>query len=211
MKKSNFPFIGLAGNIGVGKTTFTRKIALRQNWTPFYESVTDNPYLSDFYKNMGRWGFHLQIYFLHKRFDSHLQMSRIQSGVIQDRTIYEDMEIFARNLHELHHLSDRDWDNYCGLFSAMITFLKKPDLIVYLKASTDTLITRIHSRGRDYEQSIDPQYLHILNICYERWINSLPEKDILVIDTDEFNIYEQDDKLQHFESMILERLSLKSS
>ena len=165
MKKSNFPFIGLAGNIGVGKTTFTRKIALRQNWTPFYESVANNPYLSDFYENMDRWSFHLQIYFLHKRFDSHLQMSKIQNGVIQDRTIYEDMEIFARNLHKLHHLYDRDWDNYCGLFSAIITFLKKPDLIVYLKASTDTLITRIHSRGRDYEQSIDPQYLNILNIC----------------------------------------------
>ena len=211
MKKSNYPFIGLAGNIGVGKTTFTSRMAVRQNWTPFFESVADNPYLSDFYGDMDRWSFHLQVYFLHKRFDSHLQMSKTQSGVIQDRTIYEDVEIFARNLYEMHHLSDRDWDNYCGLFSAMTAFLKKPDLIVYLKARTDTLLTRIHSRGRDYEQSIDPQYLHSLNISYERWIKSLPRKEVLVIDTDEFNIHKQEDKLQHFESMILDRLLLKSS
>ncbi|MEC9457224.1 MAG: deoxynucleoside kinase, partial [Candidatus Neomarinimicrobiota bacterium] len=101
--------------------------------------------------------------------------------------------------------------NYCGLFSAMTAFLKKPDLIIYLKASTDTLLTRIHSRGRDYEQSIDPQYLHSLNISYERWIKSLPRKEVLVIDTDKFNIHKQEDKLQHFESMILDRLLLKSS
>ena len=149
MKKSNYPFIGLAGNIGVGKTTFTSRMAVRQNWTPFFESVADNPYLSDFYGDMDRWSFHLQVYFLHKRFDSHLQMSKTQSGVIQDRTIYEDVEIFARNLYEMHHLSDRDWDNYCGLFSAMTAFLKKPDLIVYLKASTDTCLLYTSPSPRD--------------------------------------------------------------
>jgi len=162
-QKPTHPFIGLAGNIGVGKTTFTTKIAERQGWAPFYESVSDNPYLSDFYGDMKRWSFNLQIYFLHKRFESHLQMSRVMGGVIQDRTIYEDVEIFARNLHEMGNMSDRDWENYLGLFTSMTSFLKKPDLIVYLRASTDTLLSRIKSRGRDYVQSIDPELL-ILNI-----------------------------------------------
>ena len=206
MKKSNYPFIGLAGNIGVGKTTFTSRMAVRQNWTPFFESVADNPYLSDFYGDMDRWSFHLQVYFLHKRFDSHLKMSKTQSGVIQDRTIYEDVEIFARNLYEMHHLSDRDWDNYCSLFSAMTSFLKKPDLVVYLKASTDTLLNRINSRGRDYEQSIDPEYLHSLNISYEKWINSVKEYPVMIVDTDGFNVFEDNKQLSEIERRILERL-----
>ena len=164
-KKIAYPFIGLAGNIGVGKTTFINFMSERQGWRPFYESVSNNPYLNDFYVDMKRWSFHLQIYFLHKRFESHLQMTRTNGGVIQDRTIYEDVEIFARNLHDMGNLSNRDWDNYLGLFKTMTPFLKKPDLIVYLKASTDTLLNRIQSRGRNYEQSINPEYLHILNIA----------------------------------------------
>ena len=163
-RKTAHPFIGLAGNIGVGKTTFTHQIAERQGWKPFYESVSNNPYLSDFYGDMKRWSFNLQIYFLHKRFEMHQFMSRSRGGVIQDRTIYEDVEIFAKNLHEMENMSDRDWENYSGLFSAMASFLIKPDLIVYLRASTDTLLSRIKTRGRDYEQTINPEYLHSLNI-----------------------------------------------
>ena len=206
LKKTAYPFIGLAGNIGVGKTTFTTQMAERNGWKPFYESVSDNPYLSDFYGDMKRWSFNLQIYFLHKRFESHLNMSRSNGGVIQDRTIYEDVEIFARNLHEMGNLSDRDWDNYLGLFVTMTYFLKKPNLIVYLRASTDTLLSRIHSRGRDYEQSIDPEYLHSLNIAYDKWINSVADYPVLTIETDGFNIFDNAEQLLVIEKRILERI-----
>jgi len=145
------PFIGLAGNIGVGKTTFTKKMADVFGWSPFYESVADNPYLSDFYGDMKRWSFNLQIYFLHHRFKAQKEMNKLNGGVVQDRTIYEDVEIFARNLHEMGRMDDRDWENYRNLFGIITGYLRKPDLIIYLRASTDTLQTRIHSRGRDYE------------------------------------------------------------
>ena len=206
LNKTAYPFIGLAGNIGVGKTTFTTQMAERNGWKPFYESVSDNPYLSDFYGDMKRWSFNLQIYFLHKRFESHLNMSRSNGGVIQDRTIYEDVEIFARNLHEMGNLSDRDWDNYLGLFVTMTSFLKKPNLIVYLRASTDTLLSRIHSRGRDYEQSIDPEYLHSLNIAYDKWINFVADYPVLTIETDGFNIFDNAEQLLVIEKRILERI-----
>ena len=205
-QKTPYPFIGLAGNIGVGKTTFTNFMSARQGWTPFYESVSDNPYLNDFYGDMKRWSFHLQIYFLHKRFESHLQISRSNGGVIQDRTIYEDVEIFARNLHDMGNLSNRDWDNYLGLFTTMTSFLKKPDLVVYLKASTDTLLSRIQSRGRDYEQSIDPEYLHILNIAYDKWVSSVTQYPVITVETDHFNIYKEDDQLSSIEKQILKMI-----
>ena len=205
-QKYTHPFIGLAGNIGVGKTTFTTKIAERQEWAPFYESVSDNPYLSDFYGDMKRWSFNLQIYFLHKRFESHLQMSTVIGGVIQDRTIYEDVEIFARNLHDMRNMSDRDWYNYLGLFKSMTSFLKKPDLIIYLRASTDTLLSRIKSRGREYEQSIDPEYLHSLNTSYDQWIDSARDYPVLIIETDRFNIFTDSEQLLEIEKKIVERL-----
>jgi deoxyadenosine/deoxycytidine kinase len=205
-EKTAHPFIGLAGNIGVGKTTFTAQMAERQGWTPFYESVSDNPYLNDFYGDMKRWSFNLQIYFLHKRFESHLQMSKSNAGVIQDRTIYEDVEIFAYNLHEMGNLSDRDWENYCGLFAAMTSFLKKPDLIVYLRASTDTLLSRIKSRSRGYEDSIDPEYLHSLNISYDKWISTVTGYPVLIVETDGFNIFEDQGQLSDIEKQILEKI-----
>ena len=206
MKNDKFPFIGLSGNIGAGKTTFTNHMSNRQNWLPYYESVSDNPYLSDFYGDMKRWSFNLQIYFLHKRFETHQEMSSKMQGVIQDRTIYEDVEIFARNLHEMGNMNKRDWENYCGLFQVMTSFLKKPDLIVYLKASTDTLISRIKSRGRDYEQSIDPEYLHSLNISYDRWVNSIKKIPVLVFESDGFNIFEDHEQLDNIEKQILEKI-----
>ena len=195
MKKTN-PFIGIAGNIGVGKTTFTDIVADRNGWHPFYESVMDNPYLSDFYVDMKRWSFHLQIYFLHHRFRNHVKMSNLSQGVIQDRTIYEDVEIFAKNLHELGNIDARDWESYRNLFKVMISFLRKPDLIIYLKASTDTLLTRIKKRNRSYEKTIDPEYLHTLNISYDKWISGIKDIPILIIDTNNFNIFKDKEALQ---------------
>lgn len=195
MKTSN-PFIGIAGNIGVGKTTFTDIIAERQGWHPFYESVMDNPYLSDFYGDMKRWSFNLQIYFLHHRFRNHVKMSNLSRGVIQDRTIYEDVEIFAKNLHAMGNMDDRDWENYRNLFKVMISFLRKPDLIIYLKASTDTLLTRIKKRNRSYEKTIDPEYLHTLNVSYDKWIASIKDMPVLTVDTNNFNIFKDQETLQ---------------
>ncbi len=193
------PFIGLAGNIGVGKTTFTKKMADVFGWSPFYESVADNPYLSDFYGDMKRWSFNLQIYFLHHRFKAQKEIFELSGGVVQDRTIYEDVEIFARNLYEMGRMDDRDWENYQNLFSIMADYLRKPDLIIYLKASTDTLQTRIHSRGRDYEISIDPEYLHQLNVAYDQWTSRLKDIPVLKIETDQFNIFRDTDQ---FESIL---------
>jgi len=200
------PFIGLAGNIGVGKTTFTKTMSERCGWQPFYESVSDNPYLNDFYKDMKRWSFNLQIYFLHKRFEMHKIMNNLDEGTIQDRTIYEDVEIFAKNLHELGNISDRDYENYSGLFSVMVSYLKKPDLIVYLRASTDTLLSRIEKRGRDYEGSISPEYLDSLNISYDRWINSEKDYPVLIVETDDFNIFDDLHQVQEIQDMILDRI-----
>lgn len=205
-QKTKASFIGLAGNIGVGKTTFTKLLSERLKWTPFFESVSDNPYLSDFYSNMKRWSFNLQIYFLHKRFEMHQKMSASPMSVIQDRTIYEDLEIFARNLYQLGELPQRDWDNYRGLFKVMTSYLKKPDLIIYLKADTDTLLSRIKKRGRDYENSIDPEYIHTLNISYDRWIESISDQAIMKIETDDFNIFEDTKVFDDIEKDILKRL-----
>ena len=205
-QKTKPSFIGLAGNIGVGKTTFTKLLSEKLNWTPFFESVSDNPYLSDFYTDMKRWSFNLQIFFLHKRFEMHQKMSGSLTSVIQDRTIYEDLEIFAKNLYRLGKLSQRDWDNYCGLFKVMNFYLKRPDLIIYLKADTDTLPRRIKKRGRDYENSIDPEYIHTLNISYDRWIESISDKPVMIIETDYFNIYENAEVFNNIQKDILKRL-----
>ena len=205
-QKTTPSFIGLAGNIGVGKTTFTKLLSEKLNWTPFFESVSDNPYLSDFYTDMKRWSFNLQIFFLHKRFEMHQKMSASLTSVIQDRTIYEDLEIFAKNLYRLGKLSQRDWDNYYGLFKVMNFYLKRPDLIIYLKADTDTLLRRIKKRGRDYENSIDPEYIHTLNISYDRWIESISDQPVMTIETDYFNIYEDAEAFNNIQKNILKRL-----
>ena len=205
-QKTKPSFIGLAGNIGVGKTTFTKLLSEKLNWTPFFESVSDNPYLSDFYSDMKRWSFNLQIFFLHKRFEMHQKMSASLMSVIQDRTIYEDLEIFARNLYQLGKLSQRDWDNYRGLFKVMNSYLKRPDLIIYLKADTDTLLSRIKKRGRDYENSIDSEYIHTLNISYDRWIESISDQPVMIIETDYFNIFEDTKTFNDIQKDILKRL-----
>ena len=201
------PFVGLAGNIGVGKTTFTELIAEKLGWIPYYESVADNPYLIDFYRDMSRWSFNLQVYFLHKRFKTHHEMSMSNGGVIQDRTIYEDVEIFARNLQEMNFMDKRDWENYRGLFSIMTSYLRQPDLIIYLKASTDTLLSRIKNRSRDYEKTIDPEYLHTLNVAYNKWINNIKNIPVLVIKTDGFNIFDDKEKLTKMLDEMQQRLA----
>ena len=188
------PFIGIAGNIGVGKTTFTKLVSEKMNLVPYYESVDDNPYLSDFYSNMERWSFNLQVYFLQHRFRHHIQIMNSSNGVIQDRTIYEDVSIFAYNLYDMKIMSKRDWDTYTELFNNMAQFLRKPDLIIYLKASTDTLINRIKNRNRDYEKDISEAYLHRLNIYYKKWFSSSNDFNVLEIDTNEFNIFNDLDK-----------------
>ena len=205
-QKTKPSFIGLACNIGVGKTTFTKLLSEKLNWTPFFESVSDNPYLSDFYTDMKRWSFNLQIFFLHKRFEMHQKMSASLTSVIQDRTIYEDLEIFAKNLYRLGKLSQRDWDNYYGLFKVMNFYLKRPDLIIYLKADTDTLLRRIKRRGRDYENSIDSEYIHTLNISYDRWVESLSDQTVMIIETDYFNIFEDAKAFNDIQKDILKRL-----
>ena len=196
------PFVGIAGNIGVGKTTFTKLLAEKYNWDEYYESVIDNPYLSDFYGNMKRWSFNLQIYFLQHRFASQVQISNNKKGVIQDRTIYEDVEIFARNLHDLGNMSDRDWETYKNLFGNMVQFLKKPDIIIYLKASTDTLISRIKTRNRDFEKNINPEYLYQLNNAYNTWAKNEKSLKILTINTNNFNVFKDKEKLDDIYKLI---------
>ena len=189
-------FIGIAGNIGVGKTTMTDIIAKHFGWKAYYESVIDNPYLEDFYENMKRWSFNLQVYFLSHRFQTHKQMTESDYSAVQDRTIYEDVEIFARSLYELGNMSQRDWDNYKALFTIMTSYLQKPDAILYLRASVDTLLTRIRKRSRGFEREISPEYLYRLNLAYERWIQKEQECNrVIVVETDNFNVFEDKDHL----------------
>jgi deoxyadenosine/deoxycytidine kinase len=188
--------IGIAGNIGVGKTTLTDWIARRLHWDPHYESVADNPFLGDFYADMDRWAFHLQIYFLQSRYRAHLELGQLERGVVQDRTIWEDVEIFARNLYQTGRLSEREWTTYYGLFHNMCRSLRRPDLLIYLRASVATLRERIRRRGRDFEQGIDPAYLAALNGLYDGWIGRIRDIPVIVVDGDHFNIFEDRAKMR---------------
>ena len=181
-------FIAIAGNIGVGKTTLTRLISAKMGWRAYYEKVIDNPYLSDFYEDMNRWSFHLQIFFLSNRFKSQKEINEWPNSCIQDRSIYEDVEIFARTLYENHKMSKVDYENYRALFEVMMEYLRKPDLIIYLQAPLQSLIDRILNRGRDYEQTIDKAYLEQLNQAYDRWIDEAEEKNLKVLRLDTTNI-----------------------
>ncbi len=175
--------IAIAGNIGSGKTTLTRMLAKRYGWTPKYESVDYNPYLEDFYADMKRWSFNLQIYFLNTRFKDVVDISNSQKTVIQDRTIYEDARIFAPNLHAMGNMSDRDFQTYSDLFNLMMSLVRTPDLMIYLRSTIPHLIAKIQKRGRGYEQTIQIDYLKGLNDRYEQWIADYKGK-LLVIDAD---------------------------
>ena len=184
--------IAVAGNIGSGKTTLTRMLAKHYGWTPKFESVDFNPYLADFYQDMSRWSFNLQIYFLNKRFQDVVEISKNKETIIQDRTIYEDARIFAPNLHEQGHMSDRDFDNYTDLFNLMMSLVKMPDLLIYIRSSIPNLVAQIQKRGREYEASMRIDYLQGLNDKYERWIGDYKGK-LLVIDGDRIKFQENPD------------------
>ncbi len=176
--------IAIAGNIGCGKTTLTRMLADHYGWQPRYESVSDNPYLEDFYADMERWSFNLQIYFLNRRFKEVVEISQKQNEIIvQDRTIFEDACIFAPNLHAQGMMSDRDFDNYKDLFDLMMSLVKLPDLMIYIRSSISTLVAQIQKRGREYEQTMRLDYLQGLEKRYEEWIEGY-EGRLLVIDGD---------------------------
>ncbi len=182
-------FVAVAGNIGVGKTNLTTLLANRLGWRAYYEPVINNPYLDDFYEDMERWAFHLQVFFLSKRFEIHREMVSSDDPCIQDRTIYEDKEIFAATLHRQGFMSDRDYDNYTALFDTMTSFLRTPDLVVYLRASVDTLMDRIRCRGRDCEREISGDYLHALNREYESWCERASVATrVLTIDTEDVDL-----------------------
>ena len=188
-------FCAVAGNIGSGKSTLTRLLAERFAWRPYYEHVDGNPYLADFYARMDRWSFHLQIYFLSKRFQHHQEILALPESVIQDRTIYEDAEIFAHNLHANGYLDDRDFENYCELFGIMLQFLEPPDLLIYLRTSVPVLENRIRTRGRDFERTIPAAYLEQLDSHYEDWISRYDLSPVLIVETDARNLVDEEAEL----------------
>ncbi|MCF0198084.1 MAG: deoxynucleoside kinase [Bacteroidaceae bacterium] len=176
--------IAVAGNIGSGKTTLTKMLVKRYGWTPQFEPVDNNPYLEDYYADMKRWSFNLQVYFLAKRFRDVVEISKSSDYIIQDRTIFEDARIFAPNLHDMGLMSDRDFQNYSELFDLMISLVKLPDLMIYIRSSIPNLVSQIQKRGRDYEKSIRIDYLQGLNDLYERWIATYPGK-LVIVDGDQ--------------------------
>ncbi|MCI0708222.1 MAG: deoxynucleoside kinase [Ignavibacteriae bacterium] len=199
-------FVAVAGNIGAGKSSLTRMLGERFRWKPYYESVDDNPYLSDFYGDMKRWSFHLQIYFLANRFKSHKLIVEGDSSVIQDRSIYEDAEIFARNLHDIGNMTDRDYENYVSLFHVMMEYLKPPDLMIYLQASVDTLVKQITRRGREFEQGIQRSYLEQLNRLYEEWIAGYKIGPLLVIPSDNLDFVNRKEDFEYIVRRVKESL-----
>ena len=179
--------IAIAGNIGSGKTTLTGLLAKHYNWEAQYEDVDDNPYLNDFYEDMQRWSFNLQIYFLNSRFSQIVQIRQSNKTVIQDRTIYEDAFIFAPNLHSMGLMSTRDFENYFALFNLMSSLIQPPDLLIYFRANIPTLVNQINNRGRKYENNIRLDYLRRLNERYEAWIETYNLGKLLIIDADKYN------------------------
>jgi deoxyadenosine/deoxycytidine kinase len=187
--------IAIAGNIGSGKTTLTTLLAKHYNWDTHFEDVEHNPYLNDFYDDMQRWSFNLQIYYLNSRFTQIQEIKKSEKTVIQDRTIYEDAYIFAPNLHSMGLMTTRDFENYFSLFNLMDSFISSPDLLIYLRASVPTLVNQIQKRGRDYEESIRIDYLKRLNERYEAWISTYDKGKLLIVDVDNNNFNENDEDL----------------
>ncbi|MGN1254845.1 MAG: deoxynucleoside kinase [Prevotella sp.] len=193
--------IAIAGNIGSGKTTLTKLLANRYGWTPRFEPVDNNPYLEDFYNDMNRWSFNLQIYFLNKRFKEVVEISQSNDTIIQDRTIYEDACIFAPNLHDQGYMSDRDFETYSDLFNLMMSLVKKPQLMIYIRSSIPTLVRHIEKRGRDYEKSIRIDYLTGLQKRYDNWMSSY-DGEVITIDGDKIHFEESKEDFRKITDMI---------
>ncbi|NOU60534.1 deoxynucleoside kinase [Marinifilum caeruleilacunae] len=182
--------IAVAGNIGSGKTTLTELLAKHYGWEAHYEDVDENPYLNDFYDDMQRWSFNLQIYFLKSRFTQIMEIRNSGKNVVQDRTIFEDAKIFAPNLYDMGLMSERDFTNYCNLFQLMSSMVQAPDLLIYLRSSVPTLVNQIQKRGRDYEETIRLDYLKNLNDRYENWISNYKNGNLLIVDADNIDFLE---------------------
>lgn len=195
-------YIAIAGNIGSGKTTLTRLLSKHYNWNAKYESVDTNPYLSDFYNDMHRWSFNLQIYFLKERFKGIVEIEKESQNTIQDRTIYEDARIFAPNLHSMGLMSSRDFENYNSLFNLMLSLVKAPDIIIYLRSSIPNLVSQIQKRGREYESGIRIDYLLGLNNRYEEWISNYKDGKVLIVDVDKVKFEDNPEDL----SQVIDRI-----
>jgi deoxyadenosine/deoxycytidine kinase len=201
-KKPKIKHIAIAGNIGAGKTTLTKMLAKHFKWEPHFEDVDHNPYLSDFYEDMQRWSFNLQVYFLNSRLQQLLEIRNGAETVIQDRTIYEDAFIFAPNLHDMGLMTQRDFDNYSKFFSTIQQMVSAPDLLIYLKAGIPKLVDQIQKRGRDYEENIRLDYLKRLNDYYNKWIENYSEGPLLIIDCDKIKFGESEEDLGHIISKV---------
>lgn len=199
-------FVAIAGNIGVGKSTLTTLVADKLGWEPILEAVEENPYLPDFYRDMPRWSFHSQAFFLSRRLQQHYQLLQRTGSVLQDRTVYEDAEIFARNLYRQGHMADRDWQTYYDLYKILSLLLKPPNLVVYLKASVPTLLRRIAQRGREYERSVSSEYLASLNDLYNEWADNFSLCPVLTVDTDLLDYVQHDEHLNQIVQRIRDRL-----
>jgi len=200
-------FVAVAGNIGSGKSSLTRLLSQTMGWEAMYESVEDNPYLSDFYRDMRRWSFQLQVYFLSNRFRNHKAITEGTASVVLDRVIYEDAEIFARNLFEIGNMEERDYRNYVALYDVMTQYLHPPDLLVYLRADVGTLLRQIALRGRDFEQSIKREYLEQLNRHYESWVGRYTRGKLLIVESDNLDFVNRKEDLQKVVGMIRDRLA----
>jgi deoxyadenosine/deoxycytidine kinase len=202
-------FIAVAGNIGVGKSTLVDLLCQSLGWQPFFEPVTENPYLADFYRDMNTWGFHSQIFFLTHRLRIHRDLLQIPGSVIQDRSIYEDAEVFAQNLFLQGTISERDYQTYRSLYLTLSDFLPPPDLVIYLRASVPTLLKRIEQRNRDYEQKISPAYLERLNSLYEKWIDNFTLCPVLTIPADDLDFVAHPRHLELILRKVQEKLTGK--
>lgn len=202
-------FVAIAGNIGVGKSTLTRLLSKHMGWEPFYEAVEENPYLADFYQDMTRYAFHSQVFFLSRRLRHHRRLLDFPGSVVQDRSVYEDAEIFAKNLHTQGHIEPRDYITYRELYEVLIQFLPPPDLVVYLRATVSTLLQRIETRGRAYEQGIDPLYLQQLNQLYAAWMHDFALCPVLTVPADDLDFVHNGAHLELIIRKIEEKLSGK--
>jgi deoxyadenosine/deoxycytidine kinase len=202
-------FVAVAGNIGVGKSTLVEMLSNRLNWKPFYEPVGENPYLADFYRDMRAWSFHSQVFFLTRRLRAHKDLIMHPTSVIQDRSVYEDAEVFARNLYMQNNMRERDYLSYRELYLVLSEFLPPPDLVIFLRASTDTLLQRISRRGRSYEQQIQAEYLDQLNLLYEEWIDTFTLCPTLTVPADNLDYVSHPAHLDLVVSKIREKLSGK--